>query len=98
MKAIQSDLPFSNSRVDVHENDAEVVATCDIPGVEKKEDIHIEISNNNLKVSGFVKRTNEVKEENMYRSERFSGSFSRVVQLPPPVLEENVKASYKTVF
>ena len=30
-------------RVDVHETENEVVATCDLPGLEKKEDVDIDI-------------------------------------------------------
>ncbi|RHW36577.1 Hsp20/alpha crystallin family protein [Lysinibacillus yapensis] len=82
-------------RVDVHETENEVVATCDIPGLEKKEDINITIENNMLRVSGTINRTNEAKEENMHRKERFVGSFNRSVSLPTSVSEEGVKASYK---
>jgi HSP20 family protein len=82
-------------RVDVHETENEVVATCDIPGLEKKEDVDIDIENNMLSISGSINRTNETKEENMYRKERFAGRFHRSVSLPSPVSHEGVKASYK---
>ena len=83
-------------RVDVHETDSEVVATCDIPGLEKKEDVNIEIENNILMISGSINRTNEVKEENMHRKERYVGRFHRSVSLPSTVKTEGVKASYKS--
>ncbi|MEK5389003.1 Hsp20/alpha crystallin family protein [Margalitia sp. FSL K6-0131] len=83
-------------RVDVHETDSEVVATCDIPGLVKKEDVNIEIENNILMISGSINRTNEVKEENMHRKERYVGRFHRSVSLPSPVSTEGVKASYKS--
>jgi HSP20 family protein len=93
--------PFGNDhniggiRVDVHETENEVVATCDIPGLEKKEDVNIDIENNTLRISGSINRTNEIKEENMHRRERFVGRFHRSVLLPSPVSTEGVKASYK---
>lgn len=86
---------FGIPRVDIHETDTEVVATCDIPGLEKKEDVHIDIDNNVLTISGSVNRTNEVKNEQMHRQERFVGRFQRAVTLPASVSEEGVKASYK---
>ncbi|MDG4657946.1 Hsp20/alpha crystallin family protein [Ectobacillus antri] len=100
---IFSDFPISfeneqvlgSIRVDVHETANEVVATCDIPGLEKKEDVDIDIENNRLSISGSINRTNEIKEENMFRKERFAGRFSRMITLPSPVSHEGVKATYK---
>jgi HSP20 family protein len=100
---IFSDFPISfdhdqhlgNIRVDVHETANEVVATCDIPGLEKKEDVNIDIENNVLQISGMINRTNEVKEENMHRRERYFGRFHRSISLPAPVSHEGVTASYK---
>ena len=81
--------------VDVYETENEVVATCDIPGLEKKDDVNIEIENNVLTVSGTINRVNEAKEENMHRQERFVGRFQRSISLPASVSDEDVKATYK---
>ncbi|WP_053360759.1 Hsp20/alpha crystallin family protein [Bacillus sp. FJAT-27251] len=94
-ETLQNELNLGGIRVDVHETENEVVATCDIPGVENKEDIQIVIDNNHLKISGTINRANEVSDENMYRKERLSGSFSRNITLPVAVSEEGVKASYR---
>ncbi|MCM3603166.1 Hsp20/alpha crystallin family protein [Robertmurraya korlensis] len=82
-------------RVDVHETENEVVATCDLPGLEKKEDVDIDIQNNRLSISGSIKRTNEIKEENMLKKERYTGRFQRLITLPSPVSHDGVKATYK---
>jgi len=58
---------FRAPSVDVYETENEVVASCDIPGLEKKEDVNIDIDNNMLSISGIINRVNEVKEENMHR-------------------------------
>lgn len=81
--------------LDIHETENEVVVTCDIPGLEKKEDVNIDIENNVLSISGSVNRVNEVKEENLHRQERFAGRFQRSVTLPSRVASEGVKATYK---
>ncbi|MFD0715771.1 Hsp20/alpha crystallin family protein [Paenibacillus sp. GCM10027626] len=86
---------FGNLSVDVHETDNEVVATCDIPGLEKKEDVHIDIDRNALAISGTIKRESGLEEEHMHRKERFVGRFHRLVNLPSPVSSEGVTASYK---
>lgn len=82
-------------RFDVHETPNEVVAVCDIPGVEKKEDINIDVDKNTLTVSGSINRANEVTENNLVRKERFSGHFHRSITLPANVSAEGVKATYK---
>ena len=84
-----------NIRVDVQETDDKIIATCDIPGLEKKEDVQIDIENNMLKITGTIKRSNEIKEGNMHRQERFMGSFHRFVLLPTAVTHDGVTASYK---
>ena len=86
---------FGPHRIDVYETENEVVVSCEIPGLEKKEDIRIDVEGNVLSVSGTVNRTHEVKEEQMHRRERFYGRFQRSVTLPVDVDEEGVTATYK---
>ncbi|MCP1356152.1 Hsp20/alpha crystallin family protein [Aneurinibacillus migulanus] len=89
-------IPESSSpRIDVYETETHVVASCEIPGIEKKEDIDIHIDDNMLTISGTINKMHEVREENLYRRERFSGRFERVVNLPSSVTAEDAKASYK---
>lgn len=86
---------LGNLSVDVYETGSEVVAVCDIPGLEKKEDVDIDIERNMLSISGTINRTNEIKEEHMHRQERYVGRFHRMVTLPANVSSDDVKASYK---
>ena len=86
---------FGNMKVDVHETDTEVVATCDIPGLEKKEDIQINVAHNMLTISGFMNKATEVNGENTFRQERYAGSFHRAISLPSPVSQNGVKATYR---
>lgn len=81
--------------LDLHETEHEIVATCSLPGIENKEDIRIEVNNNMLTVSGIVQKTNEIKEDQLHRQERYYGRFQRSVSLPASVTGEGVKASYK---
>lgn len=86
---------FGNPSVDVYETENEVVAACDLPGLEKKEDVSIDIENNILSISGSINRVNEIKEERMHRQERFTGRFQRSVSLPSRVSSDGVTATYK---
>jgi len=85
---------FGAPSIDVYETEKEIVASCDLPGLTKKEDVQITIDNNILSISGTINRTNEVKEEHIHRQERFFGRFQRSVSLPAPVASEGVKATY----
>jgi len=82
-------------RVDVYETDGEVVAEFEIPGIDKKEDIHIDVDNNVLTVSGAVNRTVEVNEQEMHHRERYVGRFQRSVSLPARVDADAARATYK---
>lgn len=86
---------FISHPIDIYETESEIVASCEIPGLEKKEDVHIDINGDILTISGVINRTEEVKAEQMVRSERFSGRFQRQVTLPAPVKEEGITATYK---
>ncbi|NGQ96879.1 Hsp20/alpha crystallin family protein [Brevibacillus sp. SYP-B805] len=86
---------FGMPRIDIRETEKEVIATCDLPGLEKKEDVHIDVDRNVLTISGTINRASETKGEQMYRQERFVGRFQRSVSLPAQVSEEGIKASYK---
>ena len=82
-------------KIDVYETATEVVATCDIPGLEKKDDIQITVAHNLLTISGFMNKATEVNNEHMFRQERYTGSFHRAISLPSPVAQTGVKAIYR---
>ena len=86
---------FGNMKVDVYETDTEVIATCDIPGLEKKEDIQINVAHNILNISGFMNKATEVNDENIFKQERYAGRFHRAISLPSPVSQNGVKATYR---
>ncbi|MGC9188634.1 MAG: Hsp20/alpha crystallin family protein [Sulfurihydrogenibium sp.] len=81
-------------RVDVYEKDNNLVIEAEIPGA-KKEDIEVKVKDNAVVIRGEVKREEEKKEENYYRSERFYGKFERVIPLPTDVKIEEAKAEYQ---
>ncbi|MBN6187815.1 Hsp20/alpha crystallin family protein [Aneurinibacillus sp. BA2021] len=86
---------WSWPHIDVYETEGYVVASCEIPGIENKENIDIHLDEDTLSISGSVQKMHEVREEDLHRRERFSGRFERTVSLPSPVIAEGVKASYK---
>lgn len=86
---------FGAPRIDVHETENEVIAHCEIAGLDKKEDVDIHVDPQTLTITGTINRFNEVKEEQFHRKERFTGRFHRSIALPAEVTEEGTTASYK---
>lgn len=76
--------------LDIYEDADHVTVKVELAGM-KKEDFEIALEDNALTVSG--KR--DLGSREGFRSERFSGSFSRTVALPAPVKSDDVKASYE---
>jgi HSP20 family protein len=85
---------ISTPRVDVYQTETDVVVKAEIPGV-SKDDLNLYVDENSIKLSGQSKKESEFKEENVYRTERYYGSFSRTIQLPVEVKSEKAKAEYK---
>jgi HSP20 family protein len=81
-------------QVDVFEHDNRLITRIDLPGV-KKEDVKVEVTEDQLVISGERRTENEEKKGNVYRSERSFGSFSRVVSLPENVKFEDIAATFQ---
>jgi HSP20 family protein len=79
--------------IDVFEKDNRLITKVDLPGL-KKEDVKVEVTDNQLVISGERRREIEEKKDNVYRSEREYGSFYRAVPLPEGVKVEDVKATF----
>jgi HSP20 family protein len=80
--------------VDIYETDTSVILKAELPGM-TKDDIVIEISENNLILKGERKFQKDIKEENYHRIERSYGTFSRSFTLPDTVDRGKVSASFK---
>ncbi|KDR70016.1 hypothetical protein GALMADRAFT_901156 [Galerina marginata CBS 339.88] len=81
-------------RMDLHE-DAEknlVTATFELPGL-VKDNVQIDIQNNRLTVSAEAKQADEFNEHGYAVRERRFGKFSRTLQLPAGVKDDEIKAS-----
>lgn len=91
---LESQMAAWAPRVDIYEKDNNLVIEAEIPGA-RKEDIEVKVKDNSVVIRGEVKREEEKKEENYYRSERFYGRFERVLPLPTDVKVEEAKASFE---
>jgi len=86
--------PVYNPRLDIYEEKDNIIVDVDLPGVEKNA-VSISVDADVLTLKGERKQEREEKEgEDVYRSERFYGSFQRSLQLPSDIDADKVKAAY----
>ncbi|PPQ96010.1 hypothetical protein CVT26_016172 [Gymnopilus dilepis] len=81
-------------RMDLHEDNEKnlVTATFEFPGV-PKDAISIDVHNGKLTVSAETKQSSEHDENGYAVRERRFGKFSRTLQLPQGIKDEEIKAS-----
>ncbi len=80
--------------MDLVETPEAFVLRADLPGISEN-DVHIEVQDHTLKVSGERKAEHEERKEGFYRVERSFGSFARTLTLPEGVDPSAVKASFE---
>lgn len=78
--------------LDVYQDKDQFTVVAELPGM-RKEDIELLLQDGVLTISG--ERKQEKKNEQGYRTERFSGRFQRSVTLPTSVDGSKVKATYQ---
>lgn len=71
----------------------QLVVRADLPGV-KKDDVHVEVENGVLTISGERKDSHEERHDDFYRSECSYGRFYRSFALPEGVSGDQCQASF----
>jgi len=80
-------------RLDLKDNDENIVFTAEIPGVEQK-DIEISVTDDTLMVKGEKKEEKHESEKGYYRAERSYGCFQRMIPLPCEIEKDHVEATF----
>lgn len=81
-------------QVEVTQQANELVVRADLPGM-KKDDIQVDITDNEVTLSGERRREEETEKGGLYRSERSYGFFTRSIHLPEGAMTDQAKASFK---
>ncbi|MFC1746056.1 Hsp20/alpha crystallin family protein [Candidatus Riflebacteria bacterium] len=80
--------------INIEEDEETVRVDVRAPGINKDE-LALSVQENILTLEGKRKKAYDAKKVNVYRSERFSGSFKRVITLPDSVDPGKVEANYR---
>lgn len=78
--------------VDIYEDNESIVVLAELPGV-KKDDVSIELSNDQLTISGERKASYRETDAAFHRVERRHGPFKREIAIPARVAHKNIQAS-----
>ena len=81
-------------QADISETKKEYLIKAELPEVDK-DDIHIEIENGMLTISGEREMEAEEETEKQHRIENFYGKFSRSFTLPPDIDDTKIFAKTK---
>ncbi|MCI2424922.1 Hsp20/alpha crystallin family protein [Candidatus Acetothermia bacterium] len=80
---------------DIYEKDKKIYFETELPGA-TKDDIELKVEDDKLLISGTIKRSEEVKDENYFRIGRRYGQFQRVFPLPSQVGDhKKISAKFK---
>lgn len=80
---------------DIYIKDKHLVVETEVPGA-TKDDVQVKVEGNRLVITGEVKRSEEVRNENYIRMGRRYGSFRRVFPLPEDVEDrKRIKARFE---
>jgi HSP20 family protein len=80
-------------QIEVHQRNNEIVVRADLPGM-KKEDVSIEVTDNDITISGERRQEEESERGGIYRSERSYGSFCRTIPLPDGAMTDQARATF----
>jgi HSP20 family protein len=81
-------------RIECKRKDKDFVVSAELPGL-RKEDVHVEITDDALIVRGERSREDVEQREGFYRSERAYGRFYRSIPLPEGAQTDKSKAELK---
>ncbi len=80
--------------VDIYGTNEELVVFINLPGV-NPQDVDVSATRDTLSISGELKPANLPEGAACFRQERGAGQFKRVFQLPFPIQQDKVAASFK---
>ncbi len=79
---------------EIHDEEKMYSISLDIPGL-RQEDIEIEVKDNHLHITGERKTEKKTDKNNVLRSEKRYGKFSRVFSLPQNVNSDAIEATFE---
>jgi HSP20 family protein len=83
-----------STAMDIYEAGGDIVVKAEMPGM-KKEEIHIDIHEKSVTISGEKKKEEKAERKDYVHLERTYGSFTRSFALPAEVQTDKARATFK---
>lgn len=84
-------------KIDLYDDGISICLVAEAPGIMDVKDISVTVSTNKITIRGTMKdRYQHHKPGKVLKSECLYGSFNRTVELPYPVDESTIKATYES--
>lgn len=80
--------------MDVYGDGSDLVIKMELPEF-KSDEVDVSLEDSCLTISGKHEHEEKIEEKDYYRRERYSGTFTRTVQLPREVQDEDIAANLK---
>jgi HSP20 family protein len=80
--------------VDIVDREKEVVVRAEVPGIDK-DNLDVSIADRTLTIKGETRHEEKTEQDDFYRHEIRSGTFSRSVLLPADIDADKASASFK---
>jgi HSP20 family protein len=80
--------------VELRETNSDVVVSAQLPGMAAK-DLDVHVTQNAVSIAGEHQEEKQTEEKGFVRSEFQYGRFQRVIPLPAPVKQEEVRSEFK---
>jgi HSP20 family protein len=93
-RPMRTGMVFWAPDVEVYQQNNDLVVRADLPGM-KKDDVSIDVTDNDITISGERRQEQETERGGVYRSERSYGSFCRTIRLPEGAITDQAKATFK---
>lgn len=84
-------VPLAGPRMDIHEDDDNLLVTADVPGLDAEE-IDVSYDEGVLRIAGEHKRESGDRRGELHLSERIHGRFERRIPLAAPIREDAIEA------
>lgn len=80
-------------QIDMFESNGEIIIRADVPGL-NKDDLHVEVADDVLTISGERKDEREEQKGEFYRTERSYGRFERRIALPEGANADDITCTF----
>lgn len=87
-------LPSSGPRIDIYYTQQTVFVLAELPGLQRTDEVKVRLKGRTLELEGEIPCPYPVTSNRIALSERFFGTFHRLLPLPKPVLPESITARY----